>query len=453
MPTTVFLDTNVFLHYKSVELIDWLKILQADSVIILVPPITIHELNKQKETHHKAIIRKRAGDVQKKLNVFFASENQSQINNDVTILFEDRDPLIDFHKYQLSRDIQDDQLIASIIMYRNEKPDVEIRLVTSDAGLTLLTKAKRHNITAIMLPESYKLPVELDPEQEQIKKLEQEIRELKLKEPILTLSFSDGNQYYKRILPRPRELTSSQIEQKLIELQKLSPKLEERISRSSELRVEEVIGKIGNSLDTSFLNEISPEDINNFNAKLDIFYNNYIEYIKKGVLFENQQRRTIKVELTLRNDGSAPAEDIDIFMHFPDGFSIFDENGYPKPPGRPKPPAKPKSMIEKLSNPLGESMSSYICPTIRDQIYPDLISTPSNVSFPDIKRTNSYNVDVHVQRIKHKLYEELDPLYIVFESFDGASSFNFDYEILAADLRDKISGKLHIIVEKEEEKI
>ena len=195
MPKIIFLDTNVYLHYQDIDQINWLEIAQADTVMIVVPPITVRELDKHKDFHQRPRVRKRAGAALKKLDNLFSLTNQTQLSDDVSIHLEDRDPLIDFRKFLLSPEVQDDNLIASIIMYRSEYSDSEIILVTSDAGLILKSKAKRHGITPVQLPDRLKLPEEPDQEQEQIRQLKQEILELKSILPRLYLTFEYGSQH------------------------------------------------------------------------------------------------------------------------------------------------------------------------------------------------------------------------------------------------------------------
>ena len=50
----VFLDTMIYLHYKSLEEIDFVDLLNADIVKIVIPRITIKELDKEKSAQ-KAI--------------------------------------------------------------------------------------------------------------------------------------------------------------------------------------------------------------------------------------------------------------------------------------------------------------------------------------------------------------------------------------------------------------
>jgi hypothetical protein len=161
---------------------------------------------------------------------------------------------------------------------------------------------------------------------------------------------------------------------------------------------------------------------------------------------QNLKHRTIRLAICLANDGTAPAEDIDVFMHFPDGFVLTSEDDFPDPPQPPKPPSKSKTQMEKLRAPLGGGIPSVPYPPAFN---PSSIQPPSNVSAPSIKRTRSYDVNLHVRRIKHKLREPFDTLCVVFKSFESAHSFHIAYEILAADLPSKITGDLHIIIQKE----
>ncbi len=45
----LFLDTNIFLHYQSFDQINWSVLVGAQNVGIIIPPITVHELNKHKD--------------------------------------------------------------------------------------------------------------------------------------------------------------------------------------------------------------------------------------------------------------------------------------------------------------------------------------------------------------------------------------------------------------------
>ena len=59
MHKKVYLDTNIFLHYQPFDQINWPEVSNADSVIIVFPPVIIRELNTHKDTHPLPHIKKR----------------------------------------------------------------------------------------------------------------------------------------------------------------------------------------------------------------------------------------------------------------------------------------------------------------------------------------------------------------------------------------------------------
>jgi hypothetical protein len=50
-PVAAFLDTMIYLHYRPVAEIDWQRVLDTARVDILVPRITVRELDRHKNTH------------------------------------------------------------------------------------------------------------------------------------------------------------------------------------------------------------------------------------------------------------------------------------------------------------------------------------------------------------------------------------------------------------------
>ena len=77
-----------------------------------------------------------------------------------------------------------------------------------------------------------------------------------------------------------------------------------------------------------------------------------------------------------------------------------------------------------------------------------LAAGPSNVSVPQIRKTNSYEVKIPVRQLKHNLIEAFGLLYVVFASYEAAGSFSIAYAIVAANIPKPVLGKLHIIVNK-----
>jgi hypothetical protein len=405
MLTRIYIDTNIFLHYQPFDQIDWSEIAKSDNVLLIIPPVTIRELNHYKDSQSRLHIKKRSSEAIRKLTQLFDTGITAKLRDNVSIKFEDRDPVIDYSTTYLNPNIQDDQLIASMLMDRKESPECNLVLITSDLGLALSTKAGRHGITTIRMPENLRIVDEPDQNENKIKQLEQQVRELNIRVPSLLLSFEDGSQHSTFNISKPIILNQSDIDQKKTELTGKYPKRESigslKKSTSSELNLSE-----DKLLTIQFaLGSITQEEIDRYNNE--------------------------------------------VYMHFPDGFRLLEENDLPPSPRPPAQPTPPMTEFEKLSASM-RNLSVYNFPSLGSSYgHTTTSAPPPNVSSPHIKRTNSYDVQFHIQRVKHNMQVNFDTLFIIFNSYEESSSFSIEYQILAANLPKKVTGNLHVVIEKE----
>lgn len=447
MKKIIYLDTNIFLHYQPFDQINWLEIVKADSATIVIPPITIRELNKHKDTNPRASIKKRAGESLKRLSGLLDLGANAKIIKEIVVFFEDRDSTIDFAVHQLNFNIQDDQLIASILLNKQETPTAQIVLVTSDLGLALVAKSGRQGISTVKMPDNFRIADEPDPYESKVKQLELQLRELNSRIPNLSLVYENGEQHAKINLPRPISLSQSEIEEKITEIKNKFPILNKEDLQNKSRLLNKVFEFSSLVSDRLLMNLIPPEEIDRYNEEVENYIPVYKNFIISNLEFENLKRRTFRLDITLTNDGTTPAEDIDIYLHFPDGFQLLEEDELPNPPEPPKPPVEPRTDMERLVNSV--RFNQVIPSSLHFNPNISLPGLPSNVSNPNIKRVNSYEVDIHVQKIKHNLQESLDPMFVIFDKFESANSFAIEYFIHAANIPHKVTGKLHIIVEKE----
>ncbi len=434
-------------------MINWPDIVNSDSVTIVIPPCTIRELNSHKDAGTKRRIRERAGMVIKKLLSYFRKNFDFRLSDSVMLRLEPIDPSNDiFEENFLRREIQDDHLIASMVMAKEQAYDTEIVLISSDFGLNLLAKARKNNISSIILPDDLKLVEEPDPDQELINRQAKEISELKSSAPKLALIFTDNTQKMKFSLPKPEELNLELFEDKINKVKAMYPKMDEPPDEAK-LIIDSGYPSITDIKSThrdiisQVLNNPSIEDIRKYNDRIEKFYCEFSEYLHQDLSYRNEKSRTFPLEIWLSNTGTKPAEDVDVFLHFPDGFQLFNPDDLPEPPEVPDPPKSPKSLMESLSFP---KISSYLTsiPLISKMGYEPPTSAP-NVSIPTIRRTHSYDVEINIGRIKHLLREEIGVMYVVFDSYDSANSFHIDYDLVAGNIAKKSSGKLHVIINKE----
>jgi hypothetical protein len=170
----------------------------------------------------------------------------------------------------------------------------------------------------------------------------------------------------------------------------------------------------------------------------------YAKYLDKKLLYENQQRGKIQLDIELINSGTLPAEDVDIYLHFPDGFELIDNEDVLEEPEEPK----ILSFEQYSLSPLRGIFNSPNFGNRIASLYSPHVSTIRNVSSPRIRRVHSYDVDFNVRRLKHNQKEPLDPLYSLFDSFEAAQSFSIDYKIQAGNVPMQIDEKLKVEIIK-----
>ena len=88
-PTAVFPDTNLFLHYRSLNEIDWCSLVQGSSVEIKIAPVVTRELEEQKTINQVRKLKERAATGVKLLYKYLA---QKVVREAVTLEFLIKEP-------------------------------------------------------------------------------------------------------------------------------------------------------------------------------------------------------------------------------------------------------------------------------------------------------------------------------------------------------------------------
>jgi PIN domain-containing protein len=432
----VFIDTNTFLHYPALNHIDWPVVLQCDFSILVIAPIVIRELNRHKDSPTSPKMRERARSARKRLHDWSEKVSPVMIRNSVELRFLAHEPLIDFAAARLSRDIADDHLLGTMIEFLGGNPGCDTVLVTEDLGLKL--KAGAHGLSKVQLPPNIRLPDELGVEEKRIRQLEQDLKRIRERMPSLKLLFRSGEDRVHVLVRQPSALSKESIEVALTEV------------RNKQEKMEPLGGKTVADAVTALaigLGAIPPAEVSDYNKRLEEYFLKYEQHLHAVQEFENLQRRTVRLDIIAVNEGTSPAEDVNIFMHFPNGFALVDEDHLPKRPSAPKTPARPKSQFEKLH----EAMAAPMIPSglLRGLSYkPPNLPEFRNASHPSIRRTKSYDVELEIGKIKHGFSEEIDSMYAIFPLFDDAASFTIEYRLHAANLPDLVEGHLHVIVDR-----
>jgi hypothetical protein len=408
--------------------VDWRNELKADNVVLVVCPVVTRELDKRKLDPAYGI-REQARKVIAKLSELGKANMQCQVKPGIDLLLFVREPDIEWRLEGLSPDIPDDRIIATILSERAVQ--VRIVLVTADLGLKLKAEAK--GIPYHTLPDNLLLSLTRSPNEVENIKLKERLSWLENRLPKLSIRLlsDEGRQSYARFsFKRLPLMSSTEIEREIIEVKKKYPLLSPRTSPKVLL--------------ISFLG-VSDLEVERYNKEVEEYINQMPAYLEKKWSYRELWSRTIELHFVLVNEGNSPAEDIDIFFYFPDGFRLHSKDDFPPGPKPPEKPSPPKSMLERFQDMTRIQVSDY------------LKSMPSPFfgrnmregmpRGPFIKKTESYEVKYIVPKLKHGLEIALEPVYITFPSIDEAHSFHVNYSIIAANVPEKINDDVHIIID------
>jgi len=392
-----FIDSTIFLHFKLFTEIEWNRLVNSTSTLLVICPAVMKELDLKKDLGYDINIRHRARKVISKISEILNSKLICSIKKNLDLGFLPNEPSIDWVKEQLDPEISDDRIIASILEQKNNFQN--IILVTDDTGLRL--KASARGIKCLSLPEKYKLSEKKDKKEIENEQLKNRIAFLENSFPILKLKILDGDEpsdfikkkLTKYVAPSDKKLTER--------LQVLKDELEYKPPSKT-------FGGI-----VGLWQNISEDEIKRYEKDLDEYIKKMPAYFKSETIFKEYHSRLIELRFVISNTGNKPAEDIDIFIKFPDGFEVLSEGDLPEKPDEPEKPIPPRSIQDTLQGIRNFSIPN-LNPIIPYNINPNVnLNLPSG---PRVKKTNSYDVDYDIPKLKHGLMYKLDSVYILFES-------------------------------------
>ncbi len=332
----VFFDTMVFLHYRSLDELNLVDVLGPPPHTVLVPRVTLRELDKHKNTHSSSRIRERARKMLKKIEQWAAGE---EIRPGVSMEFLAGMPTMDYQKLGLNPDWSDDVLIASVLQYKADNPDdASVTLVTQDSGPRIT--ASQLGVHVLELPEECKLPAEPDPFEAENRELLRTISALQNALPKLTVSFAGSEEpkhHASFLLPTPPDSMEHEIARKIKELKTKLPK--QHPPQETPPNPKSPLSLMQAQLaGLSYMGPIPPEEYERYNQGVDEYLRSYERHMRDTWEVQAAVRRSIRFEIEIRNIGTSPAEDVDVLLHFPDGFRLFSEGDLPDIPKAPRPP-------------------------------------------------------------------------------------------------------------------
>ena len=191
----LFLDTNIYLHYIDVEQIDWNEVVGDTNITIVVPRITIREIDQHKD-QSRGKIQKRAKVISAKFAQAFLEEKTFKYP--FALCDEPAASSLDGSKFNIH--INDDWFILSALHSNYDIADIVI--ISSDTNLLL--KAKENGLIFRKMSDKYRLKEELSNEEKEINTLKAELEKYKNRLPKPSIVFKEGDGS-KLVLKRPNK--------------------------------------------------------------------------------------------------------------------------------------------------------------------------------------------------------------------------------------------------------
>ena len=386
-----------------------------------MPLVVIEELDKQKDQHRLRKMRERA---RKALALIYENTDENlsgRLRNNVQLVVESKAPEIDWDDLNLDKNKPDHRVIASALSLASDSNQVAV--VQRDYGIKLTLR--RLKLQSIELPTELQLEDALDESDREIKELRLENERLKSQFPKLCLE--SGEKSNRGLIVVDPELPSySMAEQE---------KILERLHEEYPL-MEMVFMGI----------ESTDKQRKYYNDDLRTFYREYLDWLVKMRDLKNKRSLLTPLGLWVSNNGSCPAQDVDVEVRFPNFVSVsLDENTLGLPP-EPKPPERPKPRQIDISSSLTPIPPFPIDPVPFNPLsLSDLINSPPEASICGDESGTC--VTMHWDSIKHGCRCQISPIpYVQFESYESLKGFQLDYWISAANLPSASEGTFDIKV-------
>lgn len=415
--TTIFIDTNIFLHFLDINQINWLSVVHCKKCCLAISPIVIDELDKYKDCHNRK--GKRAKNALKMIEKHL-SDDITEIRPNVNLHIINNKPTSNtYEKYSLNFEEQDHRLFASILDYKEANPNDEIFICTNDIGPRI--RAKQYKIKPLELEDKYTLKVEPDAKDIKIKELEKENLLYKNQCPKLDITFLDDKNTLS--VDKNKEFTNKDIF------------IHEHISN------EEVLHPVmldESNISTQFgmrlVNPMAPskEQRDIYNLKREKYLSEFKVYLETLYDYELLYKQSLNIKTLIKNSGTIPATCIDIHFILPKNLFIIEKKAFPVRPKKPSAPQKPSSLIDmKIDYGLRHSLFG---------VEVKHINYFEGIEKIDLKNS----IDIHVDRLKHLYTKNLDEYLILFSSYEEIKSFDIKYIITADNLPVENGGYLKI---------
>jgi rRNA-processing protein FCF1 len=347
----VFVDTNFFLHYQSYDSVKWFDLFHED-IFIIISRTVLKELDNHKNSENKRRSRRARGAVSL-VRELMSSPKEIQKNGFcIKIGLMERFDFSVKKKEFLDLSKADDCIANEVLVWAENNSNKRYYVVTGDVGLRIT--CHDCDLPCHELPQAWRLPPEPDERDKKIKELKASIQALSDLSPNLDIK-NDKDIYdvevklYEDLSPREVIGFSEQIFNAFPEKQNFT--MDTVISQADRLNEHPAANMIlrGSYFSTGTWHLPTQKEIHSY-------HKNYAQWKEKIISTLDSLHKTIKNETTrfkvkfsLENNGTAPAEDVNIKIFTSGNMLILPEDeertvipfgtlpiNWPLPPSQPK---------------------------------------------------------------------------------------------------------------------
>lgn len=185
--------------------------------------------------------------------------------------------------------------------------------------------------------------------------------------------------------------------------------------------------------------------IKKYNAALESYYSNSEKFFGELAEFNNLRRRSAELDLMLVNELPDTLRNLYISIHFPGNMRVYSEDTLPDEPVGPYPPEEPDldAIFDRLRLPAvpvpNEILASESSVKLRSR----------KLAPVEVRWNKGWDVIYSLKEVEQNEKITFNPLFIVFNSFEQATSFRIQFRITVASASYEERGDLEVLVRKE----
>lgn len=412
------LDTNVYLHFKHFEQIDW-KLLVGDDVTICVPQRVMVEIDKHKD-QSRGKIQKRAKSIAARFGEVFLDGAIPQ----VPLQDMPNPPATAFNDPQYHEGISDDWIILSAL--HSTVSNTDIIIVAYDNGILL--KAKQHGLGFYKMPESLLLTEELSDDEKEIKRLNQQLAKYENRKSQPMICFDENKDHITFTNPKFGDI-EKELEQYEQQLKAAHPYTTAGGDSFEDL----------NAMASVILqfNYSSPEQRQEYNKELDKYYENMVHNKRMQLVKSRLDQRFQELNIFLCNKGNAAMGNTNVFLSFPENVRIYDES------------AQEEIELDEVKEPVLKNRFNELSMTnFNDLLYgkKSQIITLWNIG----GYLRKSDLQFRLSELNHNMVQNLTYSDKVYVDVGQCGNFTIDWTIIDSSLPEPVEGQLHVIVKDQD---